>query len=324
MVQIWYLEKKEVEDGIFYKLCVGFALAAVACCMGFLPMYATSHSKVPIGAVNVFAGAAFIIGGLVQMFREAALDMVAASGDGQGESAFALAGITLCAAFILLQVLDGLLSNRTAASTHQPVSTMENDDELEDLESDTTDSEMTRMTIGNGSNGAENGSEEAGFSMASGSYGERANTESTRCLAFVLLAAISMHVVLEGVGIGAMKRVKLSLIAIVGLHKAIGAAALGSKLMESGLTQGQVGLSIVLFAFLTPLSMFIGALTKTAAPEGSFFPAILTAGAAGTFAYVGIVELLTPELQHAVSPGKIAALLAGFGISALLALADTW
>lgn len=324
MVQIWYLEKKEVEDGVFYKLCVGFALAAVACCMGFLPMCATSHSKVPIGAVNVFAGAAFLVGGLVQLFREAARDMVAASGDGQGESAFALAGITLCAAFMVLQVLDGLLSNREAASTHQPLSTMEDDDELEDLESDTTDVEMTRMTIGNGSNGEQNGPGEVGFSMARGSYGERANTESTLCLAFVLLAAISMHVVVEGVGIGAMKRVKMSVIAIVGLHKAIGAAALGSKLMQSGLTHAQVSLSVVLFAFLTPLSVFVGALTKAAAPEDSYFPAILTACAAGTFAYVGIVELLTPELQHAVSAGKVAALLAGFGMSSLLAFVDAW
>jgi zinc transporter 1/2/3 len=140
-----------------------------------------------------------------------------------------------------------------------------------------------------------------------------------------LMAGLSLGVLVDGSKI-------LSAFAAIIAHKTIAAFALGAAFVRSrdghgrALTRQQVLLWVFVFSLVTPLGVLIGAAAGSVADTKT--AAALTAVAAGTFLYVGLLEIASKELQcceHEAGGGgavlgKAVALAVGFAAMAVLAL----
>ncbi|KAG5175669.1 hypothetical protein JKP88DRAFT_274556 [Tribonema minus] len=175
-----------------------------------------------------------------------------------------------------------------------------------------------------------------------------------------LLAGLCLHSVMEGLGIGASRTQLWGAVAAVLAHKALIASALGAALTESGsiprathvatvslfrvtaLIASALGAALTesgstprathvatvsLFALMTPLGIAIGAVLSRSGGGGGGgahpAAACAAAAAAGTYLYVGLMELLPGELsapRHGAL--KLMAVVGGFcGAAAVGAVA---
>ena len=142
---------------------------------------------------------------------------------------------------------------------------------------------------------------------------------------FLLLLALSLHTVFEGLAIGLQpsnQAVWNLFIAIV-VHKTIIAFSMGIQFAENLKTYTNAVIFIVLFAFMSPLGIAIG--TGVFALQGpgdvSLVVSVVLQGiAAGTFLYVTFFEVLNKEVGQDHSLLKVLFILLGFGAMVLLNL----
>jgi len=161
---------------------------------------------------------------------------------------------------------------------------------------------------------------EKGF--ASKQFSGQSNSNITPMLLVIIL---SIHSIIAGASFG-LETSFLSALAIfiaIIAHKGAAAFALGSSLRNGGITGSAHLKLIILFAFMTPFGIGLGSLFGTflSGEDARVFEALFDALAAGTFLYVGIVDILS-GLFH--KPGmawsKIALVLIGFLLMALIAI----
>lgn len=122
---------------------------------------------------------------------------------------------------------------------------------------------------------------------------------SKNMTAMPLLLCLTVHSLLEGLGIGLSGgSVFFSLFFAVALHKGFAGFALGAALRLSwGRDSWAPILGAIVFAMASPIGMIIGAAANT---DGAGSVAgLCKALAAGTFLYVGIIELLLPAWTDA-------------------------
>ncbi|XP_075301462.1 zinc transporter ZIP1 [Opisthocomus hoazin] len=134
----------------------------------------------------------------------------------------------------------------------------------------------------------------------------------------VLVLALALHAVLEGLALGlqeggaAVLRVCLALL----LHKCAVAFSLGLKLLRGRLRPAAVVACLTLFAMMSPLGVGLGAAVEAGAgARQRLCRGVLEGLAAGTFLYVTFLEILPQELgvpQQRVP--KVILLLAGFAL----------
>ncbi|CAM9748580.1 unnamed protein product [Ectocarpus sp. 8 AP-2014] len=131
-----------------------------------------------------------------------------------------------------------------------------------------------------------------------------------------LLLALSVHSVMEGLGVGAKTTKAYNLLFAIGVHKGLAAYALGASLLQSGVHGKQVTLFVLAFSAMTPLGILLGAIIEKDGEDDSA-GAVCVALAAGTFLYVSLMEVLPPELASTENGwSKMGSLLSGFLISA--------
>eukprot|EP00752_Nemacystus_decipiens_P008629 g7706.t1 len=131
-----------------------------------------------------------------------------------------------------------------------------------------------------------------------------------------LLIALSVHSVMEGLGVGAKETKAYNLLFAIAVHKGLAAYALGASLLQSGVRGKQVTLFVLAFSAMTPIGILLGDIIEKDGEDDSA-GAVCVALAAGTFLYVSLMEVLPPELastEHGWS--KLGSLLAGFAVSA--------
>ena len=117
-----------------------------------------------------------------------------------------------------------------------------------------------------------------------------------------MYASLSFHSMMAGLSLGVLRnRVEArGTFAAIVAHKSIAAFALGAALVRTQDTSGKplsklpVAISIVTFSFVTPIGVMIG--TGIGAVVDSWVSAAFTAIAAGTFIFVGLVEIAVDEL----------------------------
>jgi len=131
------------------------------------------------------------------------------------------------------------------------------------------------------------------------------NASSSMLSAIATFTAFSFHGLIEGIALGVVGDVRPLFVA-VGAHKAFAAFALGTSISRayfgSGRTLGtpMVTVAVFCFASLTPIGIFLG--RRLASGDGDennteeYLTSVLTALAAGTFLYVGTIEMLSSEL----------------------------
>ena len=139
----------------------------------------------------------------------------------------------------------------------------------------------------------------------------------------VLLAALGFHSLLEGLAQGSATDLKLSLklLALITVHKGLAAFALGCVFIRSGLSRASCLRGGSVFAAATPVGVLVGSSARASIADGGWTSWVL-ALAAGSFCYVGLIEILPRELasRGAPKPAQFAALAAGFGLMAIIAV----
>lgn len=141
----------------------------------------------------------------------------------------------------------------------------------------------------------------------------------------LLVVILSIHSIIAGASFGLETALMSSLAIFIAIiaHKGAAAFALGSSLRDGGIVGGDHLRLVLLFAVMTPIGIGLGSLFgKFLSGENArIFEALFDALAAGTFLYVGIVDILS-GLFH--KPGsewnKVILVLAGFLVMALVAI----
>lgn len=147
---------------------------------------------------------------------------------------------------------------------------------------------------------------------------------------FILLTALSLHSVFEGLAVGlqADTHQVLQIFVALVLHKCILAFSLGLNLVQSKLTLPSIIKSNLTFAFMSPLGISIGiAITNlTNSLAASLVSGILQGLASGTFLYIVFLEILPYEFsakrRHPNRMLKVLLLLLGYSAVALIQFLD--
>ena len=135
---------------------------------------------------------------------------------------------------------------------------------------------------------------------------------------YVLVFAISLHSLFEGLAVGLIPKVDALLQIFIALfiHKSILSFSLGVKLVDGNLTSKAILICIVIFGAMAPLGVGLGLLV-THSFEVSirlFFSGVMQGIATGTFLYVTFFEVLPTELniEDDMKPLKILFVLIGY------------
>ena len=140
--------------------------------------------------------------------------------------------------------------------------------------------------------------------------------------ALVLLLALSLHVVFEGLALGLQQSANsvLSLLLAISIHKCIIAFTLGLQLTQTQ-SRNRAIIFMALFAFMSALGVGIGiGVTNIDMDEisKSTTEGVLQGIATGTFIYVTFFEVLQKELGNDNDLLKVVPAIAGFGIMSAL------
>lgn len=118
---------------------------------------------------------------------------------------------------------------------------------------------------------------------------------------YMLVFAISLHSIFEGLSVGLLTKVQVLLQILLALiiHKSIIAFSIGVQLVDADLPTKVVLICLMIFAFMAPLGVGIGLvlLGSLNAVAKLFISGILQGIATGTFLYVTFFEVLPHELN---------------------------
>jgi len=135
----------------------------------------------------------------------------------------------------------------------------------------------------------------------------------------LLVAALSLHSVLEGVAIGLQPSIEdvVQITVAVMLHKAVIAFSLGLNLVQSALGLTAILQSCLVFCSTSPIGIGLGMLADEMgnSPQSVLVNGALQGLACGTFIYVTFFEVLPRELSNGIQRlPKVLAVLIGFSV----------
>lgn len=149
--------------------------------------------------------------------------------------------------------------------------------------------------------------------------------QATRSL--VLLLALSLHHVFEGMSVGLKQSISSvwNLCVAIIAHEVVIAFSLGMQMVKTYRSTGKIVVAALMCSVMIPLGMVVGmTLTETGIEETGALQianGVLQGLATGVFIYVTFFEILQEELAHdKVSFAKLMFVLFGFAVLAALAL----
>lgn len=155
------------------------------------------------------------------------------------------------------------------------------------------------------------------WSLGSQSYPSQVSPLNATMMAVIMC----MHSILEGAALGSQQEVSKALNIFVPTiaHKGLTAYALGSSILSSNASKERALSFICMFAFATPIGIFIGYLMATSThPAGA---AAISSLASGTFLYISTMEIIPKGLSGTkFRPLKLIVLISGFGVMSVLAM----
>ena len=147
----------------------------------------------------------------------------------------------------------------------------------------------------------------------------------------MLLITLDIHSIIAGITAG-LNIHDFGILFAIALHKTVAAFALGSTLVNASVTRFRYIIFCATFCLSTPMGIMIGVgLEDIIDPDGPTL-GVMYAVVGGTFMYISILEIGIKELlvcrmephghgMHRDSEiGKLAALLVGFALMAVLAI----
>ena len=123
------------------------------------------------------------------------------------------------------------------------------------------------------------------------------NDENSSSLTpYILLIALSIHSIFEGIALGVMNKIRdcSILFSAIIMHKWAGSFALGISFYKSGVETGLFIKMILLFTLFSPIGITIGMFFTEA---GFLMKGIMLSLSAGTFIYVAASEVLVEEFD---------------------------
>lgn len=153
-------------------------------------------------------------------------------------------------------------------------------------------------------------------------------SKTTRRIRIVILViALSIHMIFEGMAIGLQDTVAdtWTLVAAISIHKAVIVFSVGLKLKEIVESNLKIILYILYLSLVSPIGIAIG-IGVTGSGDDSVqdkASGILQSLAAGTFLYVTFFEILQKELSNGYSLLKVFLTFVGFAAMAALKLLDS-
>lgn len=160
--------------------------------------------------------------------------------------------------------------------------------------------------------------EETSPLLSNSSHEHHPRTRPSSVRATVLLMALSLHSVFEGLALGLQTDIDelMQIFIAVIIHKSIIAFSLGLNLGQSALSRKAIVTMISVFSLTAPLGGVIGIgmdLTWSKSSNMGLIAAILQGIACGTFLYVTFFEVLPQEVNRpGKRPLKALAVLVGF------------
>jgi len=147
-------------------------------------------------------------------------------------------------------------------------------------------------------------------------------TKSAVTKAWIFLAALSVHSVLEGLGIGAEneKNAFYSVLLAVMAHKCLEAFALGLSVYYANFANMATLSLLIGYSFATPIGIAAGMVVANLSRVQNFIAGALVSLAAGSFLYISLIEILPTELRKPHGMGiKIGCMITGWAGMAILA-----
>ncbi|XP_002740474.1 zinc transporter ZIP1-like [Saccoglossus kowalevskii] len=133
------------------------------------------------------------------------------------------------------------------------------------------------------------------------SHGHTDPHAHSRFRSYVLILALSLHSVFEGLAVGLQKdnEAVMEIFTALILHKCILAFSLGMNLVQSRLSRGAFFRGLFCFAIMAPIGIAIGIGVMEEASDftSSLINGILQGLATGTFLYVTFFEVLAHEMN---------------------------
>ena len=131
---------------------------------------------------------------------------------------------------------------------------------------------------------------------------EPARAEDSAFGSLVLLAALSLHSLFEGLALGLQKTSNSTLQVFVAVlfHKCVLAFAMGIRMVKANSPTKRIVLAAIIFAVMSPLGALLGiAVDKTASSDvdRELATACLQGIATGTFLFVTFLEVISHEVQ---------------------------
>ena len=142
---------------------------------------------------------------------------------------------------------------------------------------------------------------------------------------YVLTLILAVHSLIAGASLGLEKAMGASMVIFIAIiaHKGSASFALGISLKDAGMSPSRTKRLIAFFCCMTPLGILVGAAFSAVLSSKTAFgaEAVFDALAAGTFIYVGVLEIIEDVFADAADRWpKFILLAAAFGFMALLAV----
>ncbi|XP_033749186.1 zinc transporter ZIP3-like [Pecten maximus] len=159
--------------------------------------------------------------------------------------------------------------------------------------------------------------------------GDGRSKTTRRIRAVILVIALSIHMIFEGMAIGLQNTVSntWTLVAAISVHKAVIVFSVGLKMKEIVEGNLRIILYILYLSLVSPIGIAVGlAVTSTGSGNDSVqnkSSGILQSLAAGTFLYVTFFEILQKELSNGYSLLKVFLTFLGFAAMTALKVLDT-
>ena len=116
--------------------------------------------------------------------------------------------------------------------------------------------------------------------------------------ALVFMAGVALHASLAGVSLGTQTERKaiFSIFVAIASHKSAAAFSVGTQFLRCGVKDVKtMALFMLAFAAITPVGIVIGYFAESTSPAAA---AVLEGISAGTFIYVGTIEVVGDEFEN--------------------------
>lgn len=275
-----------------------------------ITVYSSGYQRARIlSYCNCFAGGVFLATCLLDLLPMVQEKYKDSFSQAHIETVFPIAEFTTCVGlFIILFVEQAVHYCHERSGTRHPFFHSHKDEDVyAPLLKDSVHDIDSVSTVGN-----KNGTEQNSFNTPSERTNNSHNSaqpgrsdeeeESGTLRAYILIVALSLHSLFEGLALGLIQEVdRLTQVAVaVVIHKTLIAFSLGISMVQHRMSFSAIATSCLLFSIMGPVGVGAGiaVIQSSTTFEAAMLSAVLQGVANGSFLFVTFFEIFHKELTH--------------------------